>query len=900
MVEGTPSHIVGRRYQLLQTIGSGNMGTVYQASDLLTGQMVALKQVKVSLKQLEYGSRSSTGDASVTLAQEFKILASLRHPHIISVLDYGFDVLSSQPSFRPIRHPYITMELLESADDFLETAEKESMETKIALLLQVLQALNYLHRRNVLHRDLKPKNVLVVNAQAKVLDFGLSVVGEQAQNGEIAGTPSYMAPELWLGKQASRQSDLYAMGVIAYRMFAGKHPFDTSNLKTLFADINARNPDLDAMNADDTVKAVVGRLLARSPEDRYSDAREVIHDLSEATHQSFRIETPAIRESFLQAATFVGREAELAQLWQMMDAAIAGHGSACLIAGESGVGKSRLLEELRIRAMVEGALVLRGQAVNESSPPYDIWRNAARWLTLLTELDEQEASILKTIIPDIARLLGRGIPDAPEVPPQAAHLRLMKVLEKLFRSQASLNGIPQPIVLILEDLHWADGESLTMLNRLSAEAPDLPLLIVGSYRDDERPHLPLLLPNLSIIGLKRLTPEQTAALAEAILGAAGRNPDLIRLLQQETEGNTFFLVETVRALAEEVEQLEHVGSQPLPMHLLTGGIEGIIQRRLNRVPETARPLLRIAAVAGRQLDLAVIREVLRDEGLDSHLETWLADCSDASVLEVDEGNWRFVHNKLRDGVIFDMTVTDFQALNRRVAEAIETVYQYSTRSTAETLMYRWRMVGDFEKEEHYAALAGEQALRNGAHLAAAEFLRRALYLQDYVESSRRKQAQIRQQLGDAYVELGKHADARQLFEESLQICRDIGYRWGIASNLNRLGMATINDGEIQGGTALLLEALRTATEARAQIIALASIVAMAHVYDQLGSKISALEFITVAMQHPSCDGQTYYLAERLAEQIRQMLPAPIFDETVERGKQLDLKEVTARILERRV
>lgn len=896
MTEDAPARIIGGRYQLIRAIGSGNMGTVYEASDRLTGQVIALKQVKVAPEYLEYGSRGSTADSSVTLAQEFRILASLRHPNIISVLDYGFDVTATAQPSRLLRHPYITMELLDQSADFLETAEKQPLETKIELFIQVLQALNYLHRRNVLHRDLKPKNVLVLDGQAKVLDFGLSVQGEQPQGSEIAGTPSYMAPELWLGKPASRQSDLYAMGVIAYRIFAGRHPFDTTNLKTLFNDVNSKFPDLDALEGGAIIQAVVGRLLAKNPADRYNDAGEVIADLHDVTEQKFRVETAAMRESFLQAATFVGREAETAQLGQMLSDAIASKGRACLIAGESGVGKSRLLEELRVRAMVEGALVLRGQAVNESSPPYDIWRNAARWLALITELDEREASTLKTIVPDIARLLGRAVADPPEVTPQAAQLRLMKVLEKLFRSQSSANGLSQPIVLILEDLHWADGESLTMLNRLTQIARDLPLLIVGSFRDDEAPDFPWLLPSMEVITLKRLTPTYTAALAEAMLGSAGRNPDLIKLLQQETEGNTFFLVETVRALAEEVGKLENIGSTPLPMYLLTVGIEGIIQRRLNRVPDEARQLLRIAAVAGRQLDLSVIRHVLKDEDKADFLDQWVIECAEAAVLEIHEGNWRFAHNKLRDGVIIELSVPDFQSLNRRVAEAIESVYQYSTKPIAETLMYRWRMVGDFEREEHYAALAGEQALRNGAHLAAAEFLLRALNLQGYVESTRRKQALLKQQLGDAYMEIGKQDEAQALFQESLQICQDINYRWGIASNMNRLGSSAVNAGDSESGYTLIFEALKTAVDARAQIIALDSLVAMADLLNRKGSKITALEYITIAMHHPSTVGQSYYLAERLAEQIRAELPPAIFEETVERGKQMELKEAATRIL----
>jgi serine/threonine protein kinase len=287
MLIGTQPDIIGRRYVIQQPLGAGGMGAVYRATDRLTGQAVALKRV-VPEDQPGHGSTGDSQDYRLALAQEFRMLASLRHPHIISVLDYGFDEQ---------RHPYFTMELLEDASPIIEAGLDLSIEAKVRLLVQMLQALAYLHRRGIIHRDLKPRNVLVTGGQVKVLDFGLSVIGKQNStepNGTTGGTLAYMAPEVMMGEDADAASDLYAVGIIAYELFAGHHPYNTKDVAALVNSVLYATPDMDALDVSPMLSLVIERLLAKSRQARYASATQVIEEFSSAINQPELAEETAV------------------------------------------------------------------------------------------------------------------------------------------------------------------------------------------------------------------------------------------------------------------------------------------------------------------------------------------------------------------------------------------------------------------------------------------------------------------------------------------------------------------------------------------------------------------------------------------------------------------------------
>jgi predicted ATPase len=501
------------------------------------------------------------------------------------------------------------------------------------------------------------------------------------------------------GESAVEASDLYAVGVIAYEMFTGQRPFKGTLQRELAAQILHSAPDMipfiQLMEADPTLSeiyAVIACLLEKQPENRYPDALTLTRLLCQITDQALPPDEGPVRESFLQAASFVGRKREMEEMQWALTQVKEGHGSAWLVSGESGVGKSRLLDELRIHALTEGFTVLRGQIVEGNDVLAHRWAEILHPLLLSVAINAVEAGILKTIIPDIARRLDMELPDdAGSFDDNQLYFTISQIVTR----------VDHPTLILLEDLQWAN-ESLEPLKLLIPLLRDLPILVIGSYRSEEAPDLSAQLYDINIIKLEKLAYEDTAALTTSMLGSVAHDPEILELVYKETEGNAFFVVEVIRAWAEEAGHLTNVGQFALPESVLTGGISHIVQRRLNRVPTWAYGGLQVAAVAGRELDLDLLNEILSPifslmtgddisvsvstvwrENRGLNINDWLLVCADAAILEVHQGNWRFAHDKLREQLLADLNNDATRLIRSQIKKASDALSVRTERKLPE-------------------------------------------------------------------------------------------------------------------------------------------------------------------------------------------------------------------------
>lgn len=815
-MQPSEASIIGWRYRLIESIGSGGMGTVFRAEDRLAREIVALKRVNTHLL-LHAEEQWVDQDHRVLMTREFKTLAALRHPNIIAVRDYGFDTTGQ---------PYFTMDLLENPQTIIQAGRDGDFQTRINYLVQTLQALAYLHRRGVIHRDLKPANLLVVNNQVKLLDFGLSVArdADDADRNSIYGTLAYMAPELFEGDEATQVSDLYAVGVIAYELFAGSHPFALEKVQNLIAEILHTEPDLGAMDVDFSLEAVVDRLLAKNPDDRFASASEAIQALRAALGMPIPLETKTARRYFLQLTRIVGRDRELMQLTRYLVRLKDREGGACLIGGESGVGKSRLLEEVRIQASVKGMLVLRGQAFSEAGGVYQIWQSVFRWIEMV---GDSNAPTLTALLPS-----GNGHTSRPLLSPDALRERLvLRIIE-------TLQGMNQPVIMTFEDLQWAGSDSLSLLNVLCRRVGELPLLILATYRKDEAQSLPQYLPHMDILNIERLSAEGIAALSREILGDAGNRPKVIAYLQRQTEGNVYYLIETMRMLAEDVDQIEAIGEANLPTDQIVNGMQRVVERRLSQIPVSHRDLLYMAAAFGRWLDLNLLKALSPD----TDLETWLLTGMDATIIEVENNQWRFAHDQMRKGILSVIPSPARQALHHHLAMAIETLYPDSLEHLHE-LAYHWRMASNPEREGVYAAKAAELSVRSGAYEEALKLVERAFMVLPEGSEHMAARLKYRRINAHAHLGLGNYPEAEDSFQKNLAESQQQQYVQGIADSLASLG-------EVFVALEHYDEAYTRFTESVGHFRSLGNMEAVARVLNHLGNISYELGYQTQA--------KTYY------------------------------------------
>ncbi|MEL6152168.1 MAG: tetratricopeptide repeat protein, partial [Chloroflexota bacterium] len=374
-------------------------------------------------------------------------------------------------------------------------------------------------------------------------------------------------------------------------------------------------------------------------------------------------------------------------------------------------------------------------------------------------VDATDAGVLKDIVPDIEQLLEITAGAVVQLQGPDYQQRLVTAIVNLFR------GYNQPILLMLEDLQWAE-ESLSVLEALYNMYTELPIVIVGSYRHEEKPDLAETFAGARALNLKRLTDTAIARISVSMLGDAGSRPDVVKLLKDETAGNIYFMIEVIRALAEEAGDLSKIAYMDLPQTVAAGGIQDVLARRLKNVPSNVYDVLQIYALGGRDLDLNLLPHIVPGMPVDN----FLAVCTNCAVLESLDEQWHFSHGRLRDAVEDTIDEDARRAMHRTLALAIEAAYPDAPEQ-AGMLAYQWQMANDHAKELHYQQVAGQYALRVSALSEAVTHFWRAVELLPADEDATRIDLLIK--LSEAEKYMGNYDSATQHAEMALAVARKI-------------------------------------------------------------------------------------------------------------------------------
>lgn len=486
----------------------------------------------------------------------------------------------------------------------------------------------------------------------------------------------------------------------------------------------------------------------------------------------------------IRSPVLIGRERERAILQLLIEQAKQGSGKVLLLSGEAGIGKSRLLAEGKRQTSEQGFLVLQGSCFpTDRSSPY------APLLDLLSSSQTQDLlSLSPANAEPLARELARSFPgllaqavsepSSPPSEPEQDKRRLFVALSQFLTSLASR----QPVLLIVEDLHWSDETSLEFLHYLARRSVHHPFLLVLTYRNDEmHPGLSNWLAQLDRERLAQefvLTPlsrSEVEAMLQAIFDRPiPMPPEIFDAIYGLTEGNPFFIEETLKSLittgvivsTQEMREDRPIHKLPIPR-----SVQGAVELRLAQVSTASRQVVTLAAVAGRRFDFAFLQRITPYE--ESELLSLMKELIAAQlVVEESEEQFAFRHALTREAIYRQLLLRERKALHRTIAETMEQLYAPALDTHLTELAYHFYEAGIWDKALPYAQRAGERALALYAPRAAIEQATLALKATHHVKAA--PLARLYRLRGQSYETLGEFDHARADYERAIQAAHEAG------------------------------------------------------------------------------------------------------------------------------
>jgi serine/threonine protein kinase/tetratricopeptide (TPR) repeat protein len=787
------------RYEVRRRIGQGGMGVVYEAFDREAERLVAVKTLRRFSPALLYRFK-----------QEFRTLADVHHPNLVHL----YELVASESEL-----VFFTMELVRGEDFLAHVRQHGRAEPLLAhagptrsdprdrptvrpsagacratpvgsrpespadlgklrpALLQLVEGVDALHAARKLHRDIKPSNVLVTReGRVVLLDFGVATElsrssEETFEPHEIVGTASYMAPEQALDEVPSAACDWYSVGVMLYGALVGSLPFSGP-----LAEVIALKNKVDPIAPGECVRgvppdldALCCGLLHRDPAMRPTGS-EILRSLG--ARGSSR-STPGSLAP-IAAVSLVGRERELATLRDLFGATASGRTVTVLVSGESGVGKSTLLQHFLDGLAKRGeAVVLRGRAYEQESVPYKavdgVIDALSTYLVRQAEREEPvappvDAAPLARIFPVLQRASGMEDEADKRLDLRRVRGRAFLALRELFASVAAR----QPIVVYIDDVQWGDPDSAALLLDLVRPPNAPPLLLVMTYRDRS----PAVSPFLSELrkrwpagadcrelDIGPLAPPDARRLALALLDRSDEAAtQAAEKVARESGGIPFLLEELARSVG--------AADTGVGASVLDGGaavtVERMVSERVAALPDDARQVLELVAIGGRPVLLSTLAEAYASHG-ETHRCVSLLRARRLVRTGFREGHEvvETCHDRIRETIVAQFSPATAREHHTRLARVLERAHPADPEAVAIHLLG----AGETERAAEFAERAAEQAVSKLAFEQAARLFRTTI---ETVSASSPEGRRLRIRLGEVLELAGRGSEAARAYQDAAQ------------------------------------------------------------------------------------------------------------------------------------
>jgi len=759
------------RYQLRAILKETPATCVYRVFDVSDRQDEAIKILRHELSEPQQLLRFKT---------EFSTLASLEHESIVKVREFG--LLHD-------RFPYFTMEYF-AGKKISEYFDGHSWSALYDVILQIASALHHIHHLGIIHLDLKPSNILVDDrGHAKIMDFGVAVESRQVLDRQIRGSLHYMPPEVLKQDRVDSRADLYALGMTLYETVTGALPgYGKPSIEVIrmHLDEDIRPPSSINPRVPPELELIIMRLLEKDPRHRYPSAAALLQDVAAAAGKPADAGELLVGRGELFAAPLIGRKAEVAQLAAMIDEAREGRGNGVIVAGAEGMGKSRIVRDATLRAQLEGARVFCGRCpINRKTiyaPFFEIFQQMLMAVNPDADVSGEIRRLLRPVV-----MAAKG-EDAAPAAGQKYRLfnRIVQAMQDMygFLSASSSEGeaSASPLILVIDDVQWADPSTADLFSFLIGEARQNRLLVIGTLTIDSSTEaatepgahlaaweLRAREGNFPIIRVDALSEPLVREHLQSLLGEDDVSEDLVRWTLWESAGSPLIIRRVVDYLIAHgylrweangwVAEMDRIQGLRIP-----GGAASILMERVESLDPKLREVIEAAAVVGESSNVDLLTSVASR----SEEEAYRALREVVALGLLDESNdgkvITFPQIHLREAIYNAMTERRRSELHQRVADALEPALLGGAAHLLGQVAFHYARATDKAKGIRYAVQAGDMAMSTIAHQGATDFYRSALELMDLAGADEARKAEVREKLADAYYRSNDNRAAMQAYQ----------------------------------------------------------------------------------------------------------------------------------------
>ncbi|OUL31717.1 ATP-binding sensor histidine kinase [Nostoc sp. 106C] len=646
-------------YRIIEELYNGSRTLVYRAvreTDSLPIAIKLLKNPYPSFHEL------------LSFRNQYTIAKNLNSPLIVQT----YSLEPYQNGYALVMEDFGGTSLKNYFDD-VQTLHITSVQEFLLIAVALCNTLDILYRDRIIHKDIKPANILInpQTKQVKLIDFSIaSLLPRETQTlvnpNVLEGTLAYISPEQTgrMNRGIDYRTDFYSLGVTFYELLTRELPFASNDpMELVHCHLAQTVPLVHEINSEipAVISRIISKLMAKNAEDRYQSALGLKYDLENCLHQlretgkivGFEIATRDVCDRFLIPDKIYGREAEVTTLLQAFDRVSLGATEMMLVAGFSGIGKTAVVNEVHkpivrqrgyfikgkydqfqrnipFSAFVQAFRDLMGQLLTESDVQIQQWKNK------ILEAVGENGQVIIEVIPELSRIIGEQ-PPAIELSGTAAENRFNLLFQKFTQVFTSAE---HPLVMFLDDLQWADSASLKLMQLLMADTSHL--FIIGAYRDNEvNPTHPLMLTlneiaksqaKINTITLAPLSQVQVNKLvADTLKCSEDLAWNLSVLIYQKTQGNPFFATQFLKALHQDgLIQFDfelgcwQCNLSEVTAQAVTDDVVTFMSLQLQKLPRSTQNVLQLAACIGNSFDLATLAIVSQQSEIETAAALWKA------------------------------------------------------------------------------------------------------------------------------------------------------------------------------------------------------------------------------------------------------------------------------------